>query len=964
MQPGVEPEPAPDPEREQVKSIFFRASELPPADRAAFLSQACEGKPQLRSEVEDLLKYAEEDLCSPALLIKSFKPGQLIAGRFEVVRKVGEGGMGEVYEATDRQLSADHSTASGARLALKIIRPELSGTPGMESQFRRELMLSRRIAHNNVCKMFDLGRHQEPGEPDVLFLSMEFLSGITLAERLRQDALDRFMVFDLAGQLFTGLAEVHRHGIVHRDLKPGNIHLVPEGDQRFRLVVTDFGLARSLAAQGPTVTRLLAGTPGYTAPEQFETGECSVRADIYSLGAILYEMATGTRFDAATARQTLRRKAPEWADVILRCLERVPEKRPQQVKEVQTAFARPRRIRLTPAAWRVGWALTTAGAAIGLVWAMSQVLPRSTSAGMSEITQVTFDSGLTTEPAVAMDGRRMVYTSDRASSGVFSIWRLDLVDGVQAQLTRDDAHATTPAISADGKWVVYRSERGGGGVYLVSAEGGTEQLIAPDGRHPSFSPDGQRILYWTGQEGDYTLPTGRIWMVDRATRTRRQLHPDFADARFPVWSSEGDRILFRGSRNNTVDWSSANDWWVTDTNGISNPVATGAYDVLAGAGVTVHDSRIVWAPDRILFGGRKGHSTNPWILPVARKTARVTGEPRALTIATETAMAPWLLPGGAIAYSSKKSVGRILRVSLRTLQPDREPLVSDAALDTRPTISSDGTRLSFTRRLGEIRNVLVKDLITGEQSAVLREEPAVPFLSPDGKWLAYSMPLQQRNPVFTLSTSGGKREEVCKDCGEVAGWDRGGERLLFLTGAEGLVRGLSSLEIATGAQRVLLEAVRGLSEVSISSRGVAAFAVRSEGTRSTIFVAPVPAEGAIPSSPESWIPVTNEGWADKPRWSPDGTTLYFFSERDAFVCVWRRGMGTNGLRPARPEAVYHNHAGRHDLHNLSRTAQGLAVSLDSVVFNVPDISGNIWLIRTPEQQKTSLNSILRFFLPK
>jgi len=959
MSPQREKTAAVDQQREVVKSIFFKAVELPAGERAKYLAESCAGQPDLRSEVEDLLRYASDELPSFEPL-PVFSGGQIIAGRFQVVRLVGEGGMGQVYEALDMEFLRDSKSVSAAKVALKTIRPEFSGDSSAESRFLQELILSRKVGHPNVCSVYDIGRHKPDGGPGALFLSMEFLDGETLAERLKRGRLDRRLAYNLIQQLFAGLEEVHRHGIVHRDLKPANIHLVADGEDRERLVVTDFGLARSLAPLGPTVTRVLAGTPGYTAPEQFETGECSVSTDIYSLGVILYEIATGECYDAINARNTLRREAGEWADIILRCVDRNPKRRPESVRQVASSFSPPRRMRITPLMRKLAF-LSIAVCLVALVaWAATRLGGPAGGRTSAELNRVTFDPGLTTEPSVSADGQWMVYTSDRSSNGVFTIWRHNLQDGSYTAITKPDSHATSPVISPDGKWVVYRSDRDGGGVYLVSTQGGPERLIAPSGRHPSFSPDGRRVLYWTGQEGDYSTPTARSWIVDLGTGARRQLHPEFADARFPVWSSDGQKILFRGSRDNSVRWNETTDWWVTD--GHSDPVATGAYEVLGSSGLKVHDSRIFWADDQIFFGGRSGHSTNLWTIPISSRTNRVTGPPTPLTVGTEIEIAPWRLLDGSLAYSHKRSLGHILRIPLRGGRPGTpEQVGHDEALDTRPTISQDGTRLLFTRRLGEIRNIMVKDLKTGEQRPMLRDQQAIPFISPDGRTVAYS--LEGRNTLYSLAIENGDQKTICGDCGEMAGWTLDGSRLLYLTGSVGSIRSLASVDIDTHVRRFLLSSVDGLADASLSPDGRAiAFSVRSEGTRSRIYVARVPASASIART--AWLPVTAEsGWADKPRWSTDGKSVYFFSEQDSFACVWKADVGRIDSKPGTASPVYHNHQGRYDMHHLSRPAHGLGVSEDSVVLNVPNVSGNVWLLKTRERKNLKPFFSFSFFLP-
>lgn len=952
----TDPEEVPVTERDWVKSLLFAASELPPEKRAEFLDKACFGRPGARAEIEDLLQYVEEDLPPPSV-VREFAPGEIIGGRFRLVRKVGEGGMGQVYEATDVEMEQVSPQGPELRVALKIIRPELSGVPGVELQFRRELLLSRKVQHRNVCRMHDLGRHLHDDGGTTLFLTMDFLEGMTLAERLKGPKLARHSAYSMVRELLDGLEEVHKTGVVHRDLKPGNLYLATGEHGDVRLVVTDFGLARTLQAGGPTITRMMAGTPGYTAPEQFETGECSVPADIYSLGVILFEMAVGGRYDPVNARAYLAAHAPEWAGIILRCLERDPRKRPQSVAEVRAAFPAPRRFRF-PSRRLLVWG-GTAAVLFAAIWRA----PFS-GVGMPEVTRITFDRSLATDPSFTASGRYMAFISDREPNGVFTVWLRDMADHSDRRLTASDAPATTPNISADGKWVAYRSERNGGGVYLVSTQGGEERLLGKDGRHPVISPDGRQIVYWTGQEGDYSTPTGQLWVVDITGRERRRLHTEFVDARFPVWSADGQRVLFRGSRDSSVLWNESADWWVSDVADDRGAVSTGAYAVLRSAGLSVHESRIFWSEDRLLFGGRSGHSTNLWALPVSGKFARVAGTPQALTTGTETESVPWLLADGGVAYAHRRTLVHIVRIPLINDKAGPVEFVSqDDALDSRPTISASGGQILFTRRLGDARNVMKKDMDTGTLRSLLRDRPAVPYISPDGRQVVYSMPLAERNPIYMLNASGGESRVVCEDCGEAAGWMPDSRGILFLTGTAGSVRGLEVLDPSTGARRVLIAPVAGLAEASVSTQGVIAFALRSGGgVVSRIYAAPIPPDGPVFQS--TWTAWTaSTGWADKPRWAPDGKKLYFLSERDGFVCVWRLTPPPSGAPLPIPEEVFHNHAGSRDLHYLSRPAQGLGVSAGALVLSVPQMSGNIWIIRRRARDRWAMSSLVRFFLP-
>ena len=288
----------------------------------------------------------------------SFAPGEVVAGRYRVARFIARGGMGEVYEAVDRELSG--------RVALKTIRPDIAENPTALERFRREILLARRITHPNVSRVYDIGRHTgtpaQPGAPapEVVFLTMELLEGESLSARLSRGRPPRDEALELVEQMAAGLDAAHALAIVHRDFKSANVMLVPAAGPgpAVRAVVTDFGLARSITTEGSLVSLSDAGagigTASYMAPEQVEGQPVTPAADVYALGVVLYEMVTGIRpFDGGSAISVAARRLteaptppstrvpgldPAWERVILRCLERRPEDRFQRAGEVAAAL--------------------------------------------------------------------------------------------------------------------------------------------------------------------------------------------------------------------------------------------------------------------------------------------------------------------------------------------------------------------------------------------------------------------------------------------------------------------------------------------------------------------------------------------------------------------------------------------------------------------------------------------------
>ena len=223
-------------------------------------------------ESEDL--SATETYYTP---LTEMEVGSTFANRYQIIEELGRGGMGRVYKTLDKEINE--------KVAIKILKPEISAEKGTIERFRNELRLARKIRHMNVCQMFDITK-----ERNVYFITMEYVSGEDLKTTLhRVGRLSVGKTLIIAKQICKGLAEAHRRGVIHRDLKPHNIMIDRAGDVR----IMDFGIARSLKSKGLTESGVMIGTPDYMSPEQALGDPVDQRSDIYSLGVILYELLTG-----------------------------------------------------------------------------------------------------------------------------------------------------------------------------------------------------------------------------------------------------------------------------------------------------------------------------------------------------------------------------------------------------------------------------------------------------------------------------------------------------------------------------------------------------------------------------------------------------------------------------------------------------------------------------------------------
>jgi Tol biopolymer transport system component len=856
---------------------------------------------------------------------------------YRVIGELGHGSMGVVYRAEDVRL--------GRHVALKFLPAGAADRDALD-RFQREARAASALNHPHICTIYDIG--DADGQP---FIVMELLEGEVLSRRIANRPFDVEGVIDVAIQIAEALDAAHAKGIVHRDIKPANMFISPVGQVK----ILDFGLAklvderpREAHASDAQQSTVLApdarvthpgqtmGTVAYMSPEQVRGEDLDARTDIFSLGVVLYEMATGRLpfqgattgviFDGilnrtATPPTTVNRTLPVELDgIVAKALEKDRELRYQSARDLRADLARlrrdstasrltaaslaaaehpPRRRRGLVAAAAVAALLIAAGAAYWF-WSRQQPAPAAEPTGPAALARVTFDGNLQSEPSWSPDGRFLAYASDQ--SGNFDIWVQPLGGAGRAlQITTHPASDWAPAWSPDGNSLAFRSERDGGGIFIAPALGGRERKVSDVGYWPAWSPDGSRLYFEVRPLAAnaslviphvYTVPTGG----GLPTRILETEFAKFESVGKLAWHPDGRHVGFQG----VVSAGEGTSFWTLPIAGgeaTPTPLTDDMQARMKAAGMAIQS--YVWAPrgDALYVAGAASGVQNLWRIGVEPDTFRWVSGPDRLTTGTgsdgDVAVSR---DGRRLAFVTRTETSRLWSVPFdaasRRVTGEPEPLTPANAVALGFDLSADGRTLVYAvRRTGRPGSELWTTSLDDGKDTLVGEGPQffAPRVTPDGGTVAYRAivpgPPAERRLVWR-ALGGGEEHTLREGLTNPWGWSPDGRRLVHNCPPPAEFATLCS-SVASGgaAEMTTVVADKEYSiwqgRVSPDGRWVTfnAQSLREPG---------VSIIGIVPASGGTWTPLTARRlWSDKPRWAPDGRAVYFVSNRGgAFFDVW------------------------------------------------------------------------------
>jgi Tol biopolymer transport system component/predicted Ser/Thr protein kinase len=715
-------------------------------------------------------------------------------GPYEIVAPVGAGGMGEVFRGRDTRLGRD--------VAIKILPEGFAQNDQFRARFEREAKTISSLNHPNICTLFDVGR-----ENGTHFLVMELIEGESLAERLAKGPLPPDQVLRYGAQIADALDRAHKQGIVHRDLKPGNVMLTRSGAK-----LLDFGLARPATesgiqgmADGPTQAKpltqegMILGTIQYMAPEQLEGLEADSRTDIFALGALLYEMATGKRAFDGTSRTSLIAAivsahpnpissvipmAPPALDHIVRkCLEKDPDDRWQSAHDVagelrwlseagsQAGVATSLTLRRKTRE-KLAWALAAIFAVLAIAFAAAWMLRKPAE-------PEAFRGTIEPPPATALipydylgialspDGRRLAFAANLDSGGQ-QIWIRDLSSTTATPVPETDG-GMYPFWSPDGRHLGFFAQ---GKLKRVDLRGGSPQVLAdaPTGRGGSWGKGGA-ILYAPNlrspiqsipAEGGTPKPVTRFDPRRETTHRWPRFLPDgehfFYISRGRLEKDEVGRLMVASlddSEGSVLIEDASNAQYVKPGYvlfGRKNDLLAWRFDVdslkLEGQPAPVQNEKIAyWEPKNLLLYTASDQGTLVYLPEVTRKSSLKwvgrDGRPLGDLGAPAFYLTPRISPDGTkVALSMSEVPGQEFDMWIIDLQYDRRfRITQKSGIYYSAIWSRDSTKVVFACQPAGVVDLCVKSLVAAGGVEIFYQSPhwkSTGTWAPDGRTMYFT----------------------------------------------------------------------------------------------------------------------------------------------------------------------------------------------------------------------------------
>ena len=751
--------------------------------------------------------------------VEATLPAGFHLGPYELVELLGTGGMGEVYRARDPRL--------GREVALKVLPSDLAADPDRRERLLREARMMSALNHPNICTIHEIG---SAGGLD--YICVEYIEGPTLAALLEGPALSLERVLELSVPLAEALAYAHGKGILHRDLKPANIMISERGPK-----ILDFGLAKVLAAgksardsKPSTDSGLVMGTVAYMSPEQALGRKVDERSDIFSLGTVLYEMATGKRaFGVGTTTEVLdavlhdepiplSRLRPELPAglslVVEKALRKDAPERYQHMAELAADLrhvGEPAAPRLTAAGRH-----RTSAMALGLAFlvmaalAVARVLrfrdtpsaspPPPARVSAVETVLLTSTPGRELEPALARDGQRVAFVWDGPQGDNFDLYTKVIGTETALRLTRHPAYDGSPAWSPDGRWIAFIRVQGTrGSLLLIPSTGGPERKLRDVdpwfGSSVSFSPDGRRIALSERTAAGSPFGVVLLDLDTRETIVVTRPDPSFAGDAFPAFSPDGGTLAFaripaRGASLHRQVLS------VVPAGG-GVPRSLAREDQVIGGLDWTRDGR------EIVFSAARNSTEGPllWRVPVAGGTpVPALGQDvpisnvfsaEALTQVSRPFRLSVARAADRLVYAQSRYHTDIWGVDVVSARPGAaRPLVTSTQLDEAPQFSPDGRRIAFSStRASKNPQIWICDAEGAEcaQVTTFKRDCGTPRWSPDSQRLVFDSGETGHSELYVTEVGTGVSRRITFDNGSdiVPSWSRDGASIYFTSDRTG-----------------------------------------------------------------------------------------------------------------------------------------------------------------------------------